>query len=392
ERVSGLFGCVDEVIINGVELPPTLSGRPPCYDCFSLDPNIYHVSATLDKYLEKNLIPLTLPTVFQDPDLEKLTFDFSFFYDRQESIINSLFMLVFSDNEDLSVEHRVWIYLTNNEVKMVASPSDEEPQDQGHSVTLPNLPRSRNTWHFIKLEMLFLGPTKVFLLRSKGEQSLPLMMLQPMRNLKAIYFGQDMVIKPKLLGPKLHSTPGRPFVGCFRDIRLRTNLDVATLRFPANIPGLLEGSLQHCPEFSGHIPLDDLQFTYSCASGPGGQHVNKTRSKVEVRFHVPSASWIPEPARARLLEKEAHRITKDSFFIIASDRTRKQVLNQADCLERIRRLVRECVAEINKPPPDPETIELIQKRKAKANESRLIQKKMSSLTKQYRQKPTVYDL
>ncbi|KER20855.1 hypothetical protein T265_10681 [Opisthorchis viverrini] len=241
ERVSGLFGCVDEVIINGVELPPTLSGRPPCYDCFSLDPNIYHVPATLDKYLEKNLIPLTLPTVFQDPDLEKLTFDFSFFYDRQESIINSLFMLVFSDNEDLSVEHRVWIYLTNNEVKMVASPSDEEPQDQGHSVTLPNLPRSRNTWHFIKLEMLFLGPTKVFLLRSKGEQSLPLMMLQPMRNLKAIYFGQDMVIKPKLLGPKLHSTPGRPFVGCFRDIRLRTNLDVATLRFPANIPGLLEG-------------------------------------------------------------------------------------------------------------------------------------------------------
>ncbi|TGZ60443.1 hypothetical protein CRM22_008534 [Opisthorchis felineus] len=190
------------------------------------------------------------------------------------------------------------------------------------------------------------------------------------------------------------STPSLPIVSllrCFSSSARSVNNASANVQIVTD-NGSTSQSLQHCPEFSGHIPLDDLQFTYSCASGPGGQHVNKTRSKVEVRFHVPSASWIPEPVRARLLEKEAHRITKDSFFIIASDRTRKQVLNQADCLERIRRLIRECVAEINKPPPDPETIELIQKRKAKANESRLIQKKMSSLTKQYRRKPTVYDL
>ncbi|KAF8569709.1 hypothetical protein P879_05494 [Paragonimus westermani] len=131
---------------------------------------------------------------------------------------------------------------------------------------------------------------------------------------------------------------------------------------------------QQADRFQGFIPLgklfcekhshaqDDLQISYSLSSGPGGQNVNKTHSKVEIRFHIPSASWIPENVRSHLMEKEKHRITKDAFFVISSDRTRKQIMNQADCLERIRRMIRECEAELYKPPPDPETLELVQKR------------------------------
>ncbi|THD21732.1 Immature colon carcinoma transcript 1 protein [Fasciola hepatica] len=159
-------------------------------------------------------------------------------------------------------------------------------------------------------------------------------------------------------------------------------------------------------EFLGHIPIDSLQISYSCSSGPGGQHVNKSKcmvfllesvrsqakSKVEIRFHVPSASWIPDVAKQLILEKEAHRLTKDQYFVISSDRTRKQILNQADCLERIRRMIREYVNSAKKPIPDPETLELIGRRLVAQNESRLREKKSISFTKQQRQKPTLYDL
>ncbi|VDP35258.1 unnamed protein product [Schistosoma margrebowiei] len=59
---------------------------------------------------------------------------------------------------------------------------------------------------------------------------------------------------------------------------------------------------------------------------------------------------------------EANRINKENYFIITSDHTRKQILNQADCLERIRRIIRECVNSLNKPEPSPETLEAIQSR------------------------------
>ncbi|VDP95633.1 unnamed protein product [Trichobilharzia regenti] len=114
--------------------------------------------------------------------------------------------------------------------------------------------------------------------------------------------------------------------------------------------------------FSGYIPLNELQISYMYSGGPGGQHVNKNKTKVEIRFHVPSASWIPEKAKQLIMEREANRINKDNYFIITSDHTRKQILNQADCLERIRRVVRECVNAMNKPEPSPEVLEEIQRR------------------------------
>ncbi|KAK4468087.1 hypothetical protein MN116_008258 [Schistosoma mekongi] len=137
--------------------------------------------------------------------------------------------------------------------------------------------------------------------------------------------------------------------------------------------------------FNGYIPIDELQISYLYSSGPGGQHVNKNKTKVEIRFHVPSATWIPDQVKERFMEREANRINKENYFIITSDHTRKQILNQADCLERIRRIVRECENSLFKPEPNPETLEAIQRRKVKANEERLREKKEKSFTKQLRQ-------
>lgn len=83
---------------------------------------------------------------------------------------------------------------------------------------------------------------------------------------------------------------------------------------------------------------------------------------MEVRFHVQSASWIPENLKPYIIEKESHRISKDGYFIIHSDKTRQQLLNQADCFERIRRMLRERLQELNKPEPSEEILEQIEMR------------------------------
>ncbi|KAF5402729.1 hypothetical protein PHET_03978, partial [Paragonimus heterotremus] len=56
--VTNMFGCVDELVINGIEINPRISGRPTCYDCFSLDPNMIHVPESIRNYMKTELIPL----------------------------------------------------------------------------------------------------------------------------------------------------------------------------------------------------------------------------------------------------------------------------------------------------------------------------------------------
>lgn len=53
-------------------------------------------------------------------------------------------------------------------------------------------------------------------------------------------------------------------------------------------------------EFSGYIPVKKLQISYCKSSGPGGQHVNTTNTKVTVSLHLESADWIPENAKQKL--------------------------------------------------------------------------------------------
>ncbi|KAL5103854.1 Peptidyl-tRNA hydrolase ICT1 mitochondrial [Taenia crassiceps] len=120
-----------------------------------------------------------------------------------------------------------------------------------------------------------------------------------------------------------------------------------------------------------------FQWVYT-TSGPGGQHVNKSHTKVQIKFHVASATWIPEQLKPYLLEK--------------SDRTRHQLLNQADCLERIRRMIRERLSEMNEPQVSVETLEKHRQRRIRESEKRLAIKRTDSMTKAYRRRPSQWDL
>ncbi|XP_044253317.1 peptidyl-tRNA hydrolase ICT1, mitochondrial isoform X2 [Tribolium madens] len=141
-------------------------------------------------------------------------------------------------------------------------------------------------------------------------------------------------------------------------------------------------------KFTGYVPIDQLDISYTKSTGPGGQHVNKVNTKVEVRFHVNSATWINDEIKAQMLEKFKNKITKEGFVIFRSELTRSQQLNLADCLEKIRASVRSCIIEDNK--PSEETAEKIRRRLEKATRERLSTKRMRTQTKSNRQAPEVH--
>jgi ribosome-associated protein len=74
--------------------------------------------------------------------------------------------------------------------------------------------------------------------------------------------------------------------------------------------------------------LKELNFKAVKSSGPGGQHVNKTASKVELQFDVWESSGISEEEKIRVLKKLESRLTKENILILQSDESRSQHKNK----------------------------------------------------------------
>ncbi|XP_076246125.1 large ribosomal subunit protein mL62 [Calliopsis andreniformis] len=141
-------------------------------------------------------------------------------------------------------------------------------------------------------------------------------------------------------------------------------------------------------KFSGYIPLQELDITYSRSSGPGGQHVNCVNTKVDVRFNVKNATWLAEDVKEKIIEQYKNKLNKDGCLIVKSELTRSQQLNLADALQKLRAMIREVI----KPPVEvsPETEEMKRKQKLKAARQRLFEKRQHSYIKQSR-KPNPAD-
>ena len=80
------------------------------------------------------------------------------------------------------------------------------------------------------------------------------------------------------------------------------------------------------------IPEHELEFTTSRAGGPGGQHVNKTDTRITVRWNVLSSRALTEDQRNRLLEKLQSRITQEGDLIVHNSSSRSQQQNKKNAL------------------------------------------------------------
>lgn len=94
------------------------------------------------------------------------------------------------------------------------------------------------------------------------------------------------------------------------------------------------------------IPDVELVERFSRSSGPGGQSVNTTDSRVELRWDVATSSALGETQRARLLERLGPRLT-DGVVSIVSSEHRSQLQNRTAARARLRMLLTDALA----PPP-----------------------------------------
>ena len=72
----------------------------------------------------------------------------------------------------------------------------------------------------------------------------------------------------------------------------------------------------------------ELSFKAVRSSGAGGQHVNKTSSKVELYFNVETSEGLQEEEKLRLQKKLASKLTKDHLLILHSEESRSQHKNK----------------------------------------------------------------
>jgi ribosome-associated protein len=87
------------------------------------------------------------------------------------------------------------------------------------------------------------------------------------------------------------------------------------------------------------IPEVELEFRVSRSSGPGGQHVNTTSTRVEVRWNVRHSTALSDADRTWLLERLAHRLDRHGCVRVVSSARRSQQQNRTAAIDRLQALV-----------------------------------------------------
>ena len=87
------------------------------------------------------------------------------------------------------------------------------------------------------------------------------------------------------------------------------------------------------------IPADELIIDVARSSGPGGQHVNKSNTKVRVSLFIAGSSALSSEQKTQLFSTLGHRINRSGLLAVECDRARSQRKNMEDALNRLRLLI-----------------------------------------------------
>ncbi len=122
----------------------------------------------------------------------------------------------------------------------------------------------------------------------------------------------------------------------------------------------------------------ELHFSVSRSSGPGGQNVNKVNSKVTLKFDVTKSQMLTEEEKEIILKKLATKLTTEGVLLLTAQENRSQLENKELVMVKFEKLL----------------IKSFEKRKARkptkpskgAIQKRIKSKKQHSEKKQWRQK------
>ena len=84
---------------------------------------------------------------------------------------------------------------------------------------------------------------------------------------------------------------------------------------------------------------NEIEIRAVRSGGPGGQHVNKVSTAVQIRFDITKSS-LPEQYKRRLMALNDRRITANGIIVIRAGQRRSQKQNRDLALERLRDLIR----------------------------------------------------
>ena len=105
------------------------------------------------------------------------------------------------------------------------------------------------------------------------------------------------------------------------------------------------------------LPVDkdkiiaEVHFKASLSSGPGGQHVNKVNTKIELRFYIDDSKLFSEEEKGILKEKLANKINNDGYLVLSSQSERTQLKNKEKAVEKFFLLLEKALKPVKKRKP-----------------------------------------
>lgn len=89
------------------------------------------------------------------------------------------------------------------------------------------------------------------------------------------------------------------------------------------------------------IPAAELTFTASRSSGPGGQHANKTSSRITLSWNLDATEVLTESEKTRLRKNASSHITEDGHLRVSTDESRSQFRNKSIARKTLAEIIRQ---------------------------------------------------
>lgn len=115
-----------------------------------------------------------------------------------------------------------------------------------------------------------------------------------------------------------------------------------------------------------------MQFSATRSSGPGGQHVNKTSSRIELSFPLKDSQVLQPEEKEKLLKKLSTKLTSDGWLKVSCELSRSQHSNKAEAIHKFYKILEQAlqpekVRKATKPGPEA----LLARKKAKQHRANI---------------------
>ena len=91
------------------------------------------------------------------------------------------------------------------------------------------------------------------------------------------------------------------------------------------------------------IPAQEIEITVSRAGGPGGQHVNKTESRVTIRWNVKASNTLTDLQKDRIIQNLQSRLSPNGDLLVTNSESRSQQTNKEKALSNLALIIRKAL-------------------------------------------------